>query len=62
MEKIYTKEQILNMYLNTIYYGHGAYGIEAASLTYFNKHADELTLPEAATLAGLPQSPSFPTG
>ena len=59
MEKIYTKEQILNMYLNTIYYGHGAYGIEAASLTYFNKHADELTLPEAATLAGLPQSPSY---
>ena len=59
MEKIYTKDQILNMYLNTIYYGHGAYGIEAASLTYFNKHAKDLTLPEAACLAGLPQSPSY---
>lgn len=59
MEKMYTKDQILMMYLNTIYYGHGAYGIEAASITYFNKHASELTLAEAATLAGLPQSPSY---
>ncbi len=58
MEKMYTKDQILNMYLNTIYYGHGAYGIEAASITYFNKHATDLTLSEAATLSGLPQSPS----
>lgn len=58
MEKMYTKDQILNMYLNTIYYGHGAYGIEAASMTYFNKHASDLTLAEAATLSGLPQSPS----
>ena len=59
MEKTYTKEQILNMYLNTIYYGHGAYGIEAASTIYFNKHASELTLAEAATLVGLPNSPSY---
>ena len=59
MEKTYTKDQILMMYLNTIYYGEGAYGIEAASITYFNKHASELTLNEAATLAGLPQSPSY---
>ena len=59
MEKTYTKEQILNMYLNTIYYGHGAYGIEAASTIYFNKHANELTLAEAATLVGLPNSPSY---
>ena len=59
MEKIYTKEQILMMYLNTIYYGHGAYGIEAASITYFDKHAKDLTLPEAALLSGLPQSPSY---
>lgn len=58
MEKMYSKDQILNMYLNTIYYGHSAYGIEAASTTYFNKHASDLTLAEAATLAGLPQSPS----
>lgn len=59
MEKMYSKDQILLMYLNTIYYGHGAYGIEAASLTYFNKHASELTLAEAATLIGLPNSPSY---
>lgn len=59
MEKVYTKDQILNMYLNTIFYGNGAYGIEAASITYFNKHASELTLAEAALLVGLPQSPSY---
>ncbi|NLH91873.1 MAG: PBP1A family penicillin-binding protein [Atopobium sp.] len=59
MEKTYTKDQILNMYLNTIYYGHGAYGIEAAAITYFNKDAKDLTLNEAATLAGLPNSPSY---
>ncbi|RRF99894.1 MAG: PBP1A family penicillin-binding protein [Coriobacteriaceae bacterium] len=58
MEKQYTKDQILTMYLNTVYFGHSAYGIEAASLTYFNKHASDLTLSEAATLCGLPQSPS----
>ncbi len=58
MEKMYTKKQILNMYLNTIYFGHSAYGIEAASITYFNKHAKDLTLAEAATICGLPQSPS----
>ena len=59
MEKTYSKDQILMMYLNTIYYGHGAYGIEAASITYFNKHASDLTLAEAATLVGLPNSPSY---
>lgn len=58
MEKMYTKEQILNMYLNTIYFGHGAYGIQAASITYFNKDAKDLTLAEAACLSGLPQAPS----
>ena len=58
MEKMYTKDQILNMYLNTIYFGHSAYGIQAAAVTYFNKNASDLTLAEAATLAGLPQSPS----
>lgn len=59
MEKTYSKDQILNMYLNTIYYGEGAYGIEAASVTYFNKDASELTLAEAATLVGIPNSPSY---
>ena len=59
MEKTYSKDQILNMYLNTIYYGEGAYGIEAASVTYFSKHASELTLAEAATLVGIPNSPSY---
>ena len=58
MEKMYTKDQILMMYLNTIYFGHQAYGIQAASITYFNKNATDLTLAEAATLCGLPQSPS----
>ncbi len=59
MEKMYTKDQILNMYVNTIYYGNSAYGIEAASITYFNKHASELSLAEAATLVGLPNSPTL---
>ena len=59
MEKTYTKDQILLMYLNTIYYGDGSYGIEAASINYFNKHANELTLAEAALLCGLPQGPSI---
>ena len=59
MEKSYTKDQILNMYLNTIYYGNGAYGIEAAAITYFNKSAADLTLAEAATLVGLPNAPTY---
>jgi len=54
----YTKEQILEIYLNQIYYGNLAYGIEAAAQTYFGKTAQTLTLPEAAMLAGLPQSPA----
>ena len=44
--------------MNQVYYGNHAYGIEAAAQTYFSKHASELTLPEAALLAGLPQAPS----
>ncbi|HEX2987511.1 MAG TPA: transglycosylase domain-containing protein [Chloroflexota bacterium] len=48
----------VTFYLNAVYFGHGAYGVEAASLTYFGKRAAELTLPEAALLAGLPQAPS----
>ena len=58
LEKVFTKDEILMMYLNSIYYGAGCYGIEAASQTYFGKSCKDLTLAEAATLAGLPQSPS----
>ncbi len=58
MERRYSKDQIMQMYLNTIYYGQGAYGVEAASETYFHKQAKELTLAESSLLAGLPQSPS----
>ena len=59
MEELFSKDEILMMYLNTIYYGHGAYGIEAASQTYFSKSAKDLTLPEAALLIGLPNSPTY---
>lgn len=59
IEKIYTKDQILQMYLNETPYGGQAYGIEAASETYFGKQAKDLTLAECALLAGLPQSPSY---
>lgn len=54
----YSKEQILELYLNEIYYGNLAYGIEAAAETYFNTTADKLSLAQASFLAGLPQSPS----
>lgn len=59
LEEQYSKDEILLMYLNTINYGSGAYGIEAASERYFSKHASELTLAEAATLVGIPQSPTY---
>lgn len=55
----YSKQQILEWYLNTISYGNLAYGIEAASEIYFGKHANELTLSEAATLAAIPQYPAL---
>jgi penicillin-binding protein 1A len=58
IEKNFSKERILFLYLNQIYLGHGAYGIEAAARTYFNKSAAELNLSESALLAGLPQAPS----
>ena len=54
----YTKDQILELYLNEIYYGNLSYGIEAAAETYFQTSADKLTLSQAAFLAGLPQAPS----
>lgn len=59
LETNYNKDEILEGYLNTIYYGNGAYGIEAAANYYFNKHAKELTLGEAAMLAGIPKAPSY---
>ncbi|OPY88629.1 MAG: Penicillin-binding protein 2D [Smithella sp. PtaU1.Bin162] len=58
IDKYLTKDEILNLYLNQIYLGHGTYGIESASLGYFGKSAKSLTLPEAAMLAGLPKAPS----
>lgn len=58
MERQVSKEEILELYLNHIFLGAGAYGIEAAARTYFDKAAAELTPVEAATLAGLPQAPS----
>lgn len=59
LEMFYEKETILEGYLNTIYYGHGTYGIEAASRYYFHKKAEELTLSEAALLAAIPKGPSY---
>ena len=58
MEKNLNKNQILFLYLNQIYLGQGAYGVEAAARVYYNKEAKDLTLAEAAILAGLPQAPS----
>ncbi len=58
IEHTFTKDQIFQIYGNQIYLGHGAYGFEAGAETYFSKHAKDLSLPEAATLAGLPKAPS----
>jgi len=58
LEHKFSKAQILELYLNRVYFGSGAYGIEAAAQRYFGKSARQLTLPEAAMLAGLVQSPS----
>ncbi|MFX4261377.1 transglycosylase domain-containing protein [Pelotomaculum propionicicum] len=58
VERRYTKDEILEMYLNNTYLGEGAYGIQAASQTYFAKTVDKLNLEEAALLGGLPQAPS----
>ena len=59
IEEMYSKNDILLMYLNTVNYGSGAYGIQAASQRYFSKDATDLTLVEAATLVGIPQSPTY---
>jgi penicillin-binding protein 1A len=58
IERAYSKAEILELYLNKVYLGDGLYGVEAASLGYFGKHAADLALPEAALLAGLVKSPS----
>ena len=58
IEKTISKDQILEMYLNNVYLGSGAYGVSAASKIYFNKKLNQLTLPELAMIAGLPQAPS----
>jgi len=59
LEKKYTKDKILDLYLNQIPYGSNAYGIEAAAQTFFNKSAKDLTLAESAVLASLPKAPSY---
>ena len=58
IERSYSKNQILEMYFNQIYFGEGAYGVEAAAKTYFAKPVQELTLSECALLAGLPANPA----
>ncbi|MGH2574710.1 MAG: penicillin-binding protein 1A, partial [Ignavibacteria bacterium] len=58
IEKTYTKNEILILYLNQVYFGRGAYGIEAAAQTYFGKSSSELTLDECSTLIGILKSPS----
>jgi penicillin-binding protein 1A len=59
IERHFTKEQIFTLYANQIYLGRGSYGFEAGSEYYFSKHAKDLTLPEAALLAGLPKGPEY---
>ena len=59
LEQIYSKDEILLMYLNTINYGDGCHGIEAAAQHYYSKHSNELTIAQAATLIGIPNSPTL---
>lgn len=59
LERTYTKDEILEMYINQIYYGRGAYGIEAAARTFFAKDVSKLTIAEAAQLAGMVNGPSY---
>src|SRR5881397_1325827 len=58
LERRYSKDRILEMYLNQVYFGHGSYGVEAAARTYFGKSVSELTVRESALIAGLPRAPS----
>jgi len=59
LERSYGKDEILELYLNRIYFGNGAYGVEAAAQTYFGKHVDALSVAEAAMLAGAVRSPNY---
>lgn len=59
LEKLYSKDEVLLMYLNTINYGDGCWGIEAAAKNYFQKNAIDLSIAEAAALVGIPQSPTY---
>lgn len=59
IERKFSKQEILQAYLNQVYFGEGAYGVEAAAQVYFGKHASDLTLAESAMLAGLPRGPSI---
>ncbi|MDQ3994612.1 MAG: PBP1A family penicillin-binding protein [Actinomycetota bacterium] len=58
LERRWSKDRILTAYLNTVYFGNGAYGVERAARVYFDKHAKDLTLPDAALLAGIPANPA----
>jgi membrane peptidoglycan carboxypeptidase len=58
LERRYSKDRILEMYLNQVYFGHGSYGVEAAARTYFGKPVSELAVRESALIAGLPRAPS----
>ena len=59
LERAYTKSEILELYLNQIYFGEGAYGVQVAAKTYFGKEVSQLTLAESALLAGLPKAPEY---
>lgn len=59
LEQTYTKDEILELYLNQIYYGHGAYGAEAAARLFFDKSAKQLSIAESALLAGIPKGPRY---
>ena len=58
LEMVFTKDEILEMYLNQIYYGHGTYGVEAASRNYFGKGVSDITIAECALIASLPKAPN----
>src|SRR5207245_5043650 len=59
LERAYSKDQLLEMYFNQIYFGEGAYGGEPAARTYFGKPLRELSLPECAMISGIPANPSY---
>ena len=59
IEQKYTKNEILEMYMNQIYFGQGAYGVETAANTYFGKHVEDLDLAQSAMIAGIPKSPNY---